>query len=264
MADKIKTDEDGKKIAPVDMPTPSAPDKDKPGKGEGDKDTKVFAGKFKSPEDLEKAYTDLENKLGAQGKELGSLRKTHALLADEFSKNKSEAENAKAEPKTDYEAQLGEIYSQLEAGDISVTEAIKQSNALTAEMTMAQSMTMANKRTQELLADKDAEAAERKFLEDHEDYEELVASGQLQPFIDANPLLVDETIAYFQYKAKEAFEKGKEESERIAKAGDDADKVLKPSAGTPTARTPARQKPLSETELEAKQSATIDKMRGVA
>lgn len=264
MADKIK-EEDGKKVAPVDMPIPPAPTTDKPGKEGGDPDDKTF-GKFKTPEELGKAYTDLEKKFGEQGKELGNLRKSHALLTDEFSKNKSAAEKAKtekAEPKTDYEAQLNEIYSKLENGDISVTEAIKQSNALTAEMTMAQSMNIANKRTQELLADKDAEAAEKKFLEDHSDYEELVASGALQPFIDANPLLVDETIAYFQYKAQENFEKGKEESEKIAKAGDIADQVLK-TPGTPVTRTQARQKPLTEAELEAKQNKTIDEMRGVA
>lgn len=269
MGDTIKTDEDGKKIAPVDMPTPKAPTTDKPEDKGGDKDAKVLAGKFKTPEELEKAYTDLENKLGAQGKELGSLRKTHALLTDELSKKKgADADkDKKAEPATDYDAQLADISARLEAGDISVAEAIKQSNALTAEMTMAQALNVANKRTQELLTDKDADAAEKQFLKDHPDYEELVASGELQPFIDANPMLVDETIAYFQYKAQKAhdegFEKGKEESERIAKAGDEADKVLK-SPGTPVQRTPARQKPLTEAELEAKQNDTLNKMRGAA
>jgi len=262
---KIKTDEDGKKIAPVDMPTPAkAPATDKPAEG-GDSDAKIF-GKFKTPEELGKAYTDLENRFGTQGKELGSLRKSNALLADELTKHKSAAEKAtaKKEPETDYEAKLNDIYTQLEGGEISVLEAIKQSNALTAEMTMAQSMTMANKRTQELLSDKDAEAAEKQFLKDNPDYEELVASGKLQPFIDANPLLVDETIAYFQYKAEERFEAGKAEAERIAKGTENADKVLK-TPGSQIQRTPTRQqKPLTDAELEAKQSQTIDKMRGIA
>jgi len=265
MPDTIKTDEDGKKIAPVDMPIPKAPATDKAADG-GDNTgaTKTF-GKFKTAEELEKAYTDLENKLGTQGKELGNLRKSHALITDELTRHKSATEKAtaKKEPETDYEAQLNDIYTKLEGGDISVLEAIKLSNKLTAEMTMAQSMAMANKRTQELLSDKDAEAAEKQFLKDNPDYEELVASGRLQPFIDKNPLLVDETIAYFQYKAEERFEAGKAEAERIAKGTENANKVLK-TPGSQEQRTPTRQKPLTDAELEAKQNQTIDKMRGIA
>lgn len=264
----FKTDEGGKKVAPVDELTGKTPDKGKQA-GDGAPDAKTFGGKFKSPEELEKAYTDLEKKFGEQGKELGGLRKNQALMTDELTKYRTSAEKKagggeKKEPKTDYEANLNKIYQDLEAGDISVLEAIKQSNALTAEIATAQALNAASRRTQELLVDKDAETAEKQFLKDHPDYEELVQSGKLQPYIDKNPLLVDETIAYFQYKATEAFEKGREESERLAKAGTIADQVLKEPGGTSVQRIPTRQKPLTEAELEAKQSETINKMRGIA
>ena len=104
------------------------------------------------------------------------------------------------EESTNHEDQLNDIYSKLEVGDISVTEAIKQSNALTAEITAKEVITGVNKHTEELAGEKDFETAEKKFFDDHPDYEELVASGKLQPYIDKNPTLVDEMIAYYQYK----------------------------------------------------------------
>lgn len=45
-----------------------------PSSGE-DKEKQSFAGRFKSPEDLEKGYQELEKKLGEQGRELGEARK---------------------------------------------------------------------------------------------------------------------------------------------------------------------------------------------
>ncbi len=152
----------------------------------------------------------------------------------------------------DQQTQLDEIYSKLEAGDISVPEVIKQSNALTAEITAKEVLAGANKRSEEIQGERDFETAEKKFLGDHPDYEELVASGTLQPFIDANPLLVDETIAYFQYKAKEAFEKGKEGSG-----------VVKEVQMGSFPRTPRRRStPLSPEEIERRQFQIVKQMRG--
>ena len=40
-------------------------------KGSQDGDDKVYAGRFKSPEDMEKSYTELEKKMSEQGNEVG-------------------------------------------------------------------------------------------------------------------------------------------------------------------------------------------------
>ena len=43
---------------------------------------KLFAGKYKTTEDLERAYTELQSKLGAQGDELGKLRDLEKRFED--------------------------------------------------------------------------------------------------------------------------------------------------------------------------------------
>jgi len=258
-----KDDEGTKKVAPVDEPNnkdaPAKPDKQP---DEGKKKEEQTFGQFKTAEELAKGYSDLEKKFGTQGKELGTLRNEvaqhRAALAE-----RDKADKQKQEPITDYDAKLNEIYEKLEVGDISVTEAVKQSNALTAEMTMAKAVAESNKRTQEILIDKDAETAESEWHRDHPDYAEVVASGVLQPYIDKNPILVDETVAYFQYKADQRFEEGKAEAERIAKGADIADTVVKEPGGL-APRTPTRQEPLSEDKMLAAQMETLKKMRGQA
>lgn len=257
------TKDDGtKKIAPVDEPTPKAPAKtpDTPVDDGKKPEEKLILGKYKSAEDLAKAHTELENKLGTQGKELGTLRNEvaqHRAAQAEAGKKETK------EPVTDYDAKLNAIYEKLEAGDISVMEAMKQSSALTAEMTMAKAVAESNKRTQEILIDKDAESAESEWHKTYPDYAEVVASGQLQPYIDKNPILIDETVAYFQYKADQRFEEGKAEAEKIAKGAEIADTVVKEPGGL-TPRTPTRQEPLSESQLVATQLETVKKMRGQA
>jgi len=256
------TKDDGtKKIAPVDEPTAKAPETkpDTPAT-EAKPEEKLILGKYKSSDDLAKAHTELENRLGTQGKELGTLRNEvaqHRAAQAEAGKKETK------EPATDYDAKLNEIYEKLEAGDISVTEAVKQSNSLTAEMTMAKAVTESNRRTQELLIDKDAESAESEWHKTYPDYADVVASGELQPYIDKNPILIDETVAYFQFKADQRFEEGKAEAEKIAKGADIADTVVKEPGGL-TPRTPTRQEPLSEDKMLAAQMETLKKIRGQA
>lgn len=57
------------------------------------------------------------------------------------------------------ENQLNEIYQQLEGGDISVTEAIQKSNALTAQIATKEAIDGANQKTREVFANRDVEAA---------------------------------------------------------------------------------------------------------
>lgn len=253
-------DDGTKKIAPVDEPIKAPAKPDTPiDDGKGKKD-ELILGKYKSAEDLAKAHTELEGRLGSQGQELGALRNEvaqHRAAQAEAEKGKRQ----KQEPVTDYDAKLNEIYEKVETGDISVGEALKQSNALTAEMTMATAVQQANKATQDILIDKDAESAEKEWHKTYPDYAEVVASGQLQPYIDKNPILIDETVAYFQYKADQRFEDGKAEAERIAKGAAEADTVVK-EPGVMTPRTPTRQEPLSEDKMLAAQMETLKKMRG--
>jgi len=174
------------------------------------------------------------------------------------------------EKSTDHETQLSEVYEKLESGDISVLEGIKQANALTAEMTTSQAVDAAGKRTQEVFFNKDVQTAQGKFLRDHPDFNEVISSGVLQPYIDKNPI-VDKTIAYFQWKADQGF-KRKEESKTLASFKEDKteqplsdDDLLNHQLRTIEKMKdsrPARRAALSEEEIENQQMDTLKKMRG--
>lgn len=250
------------RVAPVDAPNTSAPatKQDTPDDKGKSAEEKLLFGKYKTPEDAEKGFKELEKKHGDQGRELGTLRQKVAQYEAERAESAKKSAQTRP-PETDYEAKLNTIYDQLENGDISVTEALKQSNALTAEMTRQETLNMAGQRTQELLLDKDAEAAEKQWHKDYPDYQEFVESGQAQEYMKKNPILVDETIAYFQFKADQRFEEGKAEAERIAKGADLADTVVKEPGVSPQ-RKPTRQKPLSNDELVNEQMNTLKRIRG--
>lgn len=172
--------------------------------------------------------------------------------------------------KEDNQTKLDEIYEQLEDGRISTTEAIRQSNALTAEMATKEAIAEANKRTQDLLTDKDVEVAESEWYKTYPDYDEVVASGKLQPYIDRNPLLVDETIAYFQFKADQRFEEGKAETKAASKEPDGMKFLSRDALEDHQMSTvlkmknhrPTRQEPITLKEIENQQMSTLKKMRG--
>ena len=168
--------------------------------------------------------------------------------------------------------QLQEVYQKLEDGVIPVTEAIKQSSILTAKIATEGAVDAAGKRTRDIFINKDVQAAHSKFHEDNPDYTEVVESGKLQPYIDKNPLLVDNTIAYFQYKADQRGFKGEEkdksktveESEKGKKflSGDALEAEQMRTVLNMRDRRPTRQEPITLPEIEAQQMITLQKMRG--
>jgi len=253
------TKDDGtKKVAPVDAPNnPPDPGKDQGTPADKGGEEKLIFGKYKSESEAEKGFKELESTLGKQGQELRTLREKVA------SSQKAAPPEDKAAAKTTdagYQAQLDDIYAKLESGDISVADAIKQSNALTAETTMAIATNAAGKRTEELLLDKDADAAEKQWHNDYPDYDEVVKSGALQPYIQKSPMLIDETVAYFQYKSDQKYEEGRSKAEEEFKNSAIADSVVK---GPGSHRTPIRQtgQKLSEKEIVASQLDRLEKFR---
>ena len=262
MPDKDKTDKDGK-VAPVDAPTSTTAPVDKTDTTVDDKGKtdELILGKYKTQDDLETAYKELESKHGKQSTEVSSLRTAQTDMANKLAKAEADKVKAEGEPKTDYEAQLKEIETQIDNGDITIAEGFRLQGQLVSEMTMAQTLVASEKRTQELLLDKDAEAAEQQWHQDFPDYKDFVESGKAQEYIDKSPMLIDETIAYFMHKETEAEERGRLTAEKTAKGTELTEKVLD-VPGETTPRTPTRRTPMSDDELEAEQLKTIAKMRG--
>ena len=254
------TKDDGtKKVAPIDAPNnPTDPEKDKGTPADKGGEDKLIFGRYKTDEDAAKGFKELEGKLGTQGHELRTLR--DQVAASQKAAKPTEDKAAAKTADSDYQTQLDDIYAKLESGDISVADAIKQSNALTAETTMAIATNAAGKRTEELLLDKDADAAEKQWHNDYPDYDEVVKSGALQPYIQKSPMLIDETVAYFQYKSDQKYEEGRSKAEEEFKNSAIADSVVK---GPGSHRTPIRQtgQKLSEKEIVASQLDRLEKFR---
>lgn len=57
-----------------------------------------------------------------------------------------------------HETKLAEVYEKLESGDISVSDAIRDSNRLTSEMAVTQARNAAGQQTQKIFNDRDAQA----------------------------------------------------------------------------------------------------------
>lgn len=261
-----KKDDGTKKVAPVDQPNNPDLDKGTPDKEEGKEQEPIF-GRYKSMEDAEKGFKELESKLGKQGDELSDLRtkvtsfQEAARAAAEKKGETTQADkNALKASEDDYQTKLQKIYDDLKEGDMSFDEALEKSNALTAEATLALATEAAGKRTQEILLDRDAEAAEAQWNKDHPDYAEVVKSGVLKPYIDKNPVLIDETVAYFMYKGDQKFEEGRTKAEEEAKNAAIADSVVK---GPGAHRIPTRQtgSKMSEKQLLDSQLKRLEEYR---
>ena len=173
--------------------------------------------------------------------------------------------------KTDRKEQLNEIYEKLESGDISVAEGIKQANTLTAELAKAQAVDEAGKRTQEVFFNKDVQAAQEQWQKDYPDYQEFVESGKGQEYMSKNPMLIDQTIAYFQWKADQRFEDEEEPKKPASFKGDKTEKPLTDddllnfqlrTIEKMKNRRPVRQEPITLREIESQQMDTLKKMRG--
>ena len=253
LKEDIMAEEEKGKTIPAGAPIP-------PEKGTEDKKTeapkttvKVGEKEYESPEALADAYGELHSKFGEQGNEVGDLRAANRVLTEqiESAQRAAKAEEGAEKPATDYEAQLTAIYKQVNDGDISVEEAMQQSNALTAQAATAQAVEQSTARFEETLQDRDAEAIQKQFLKDNPDFAKLRASGALEP-IKQGPggEMHDDFSAYHALKATEAFDEGKKEAAKLA-AGDDGTKTVLTKPGESIQQTNKPKGPLSEPDLEA-------------
>jgi len=65
---------------PQDGPDKGHPDTDVGAQQQGHPGQKLWAGKYQTPEDLERSYEELQRKLGEQGQQLGTLQQQYQQL----------------------------------------------------------------------------------------------------------------------------------------------------------------------------------------
>lgn len=242
----------------------SLPEKtDSDNKGQQQQKERVYAGTFKSDEELEKGYVNLKKSYDTQGNEIGTLRANNQSLQQTnetlqrmlttMQENNKPAQEPEP-PKTDYEAELQNIRKEFKKGNIDEDELVLRTNKLTALQVSEDANQKLEKMRTELqnsfnsqLSERDQQVMLKDFHDKYPDFQELVTSGKLEEVKSQNPLH-DDFSAYWALKAQEAFEKGKQEQSEISSGSENTNKVLSdPGTSMQTPKT----KPTSEADIKA-------------
>lgn len=239
------------------MPSGSALPKkeDNAGKDEGDKGGDKLLGKFDTPEDLAKGYTELETLLNKQGTEVGDLRKQNA----ELSAKKEPVKEKGGEDTKSYSDREKEILENIDKGDVELAAGMAELMSLTREETTKEMET-------KFSAHDDKRAAQDlydDFVEDNPLFSELKTAGKLAEVMKTNPMH-DEFSAYFAVKAEldaaSSFEKGQEEALKISKGADGTRRVLG-DTGSQNRDAPVPKKGMSQSEQAGGMLAAIQASR---
>jgi len=264
-------EEPGKGVSQEPQAPAQAPAQAPESQGEAAK----LLGKFDSPEALAKAYQELESAHGRQSSEIGDLRKTKDVLLTQLEQNqkmpgqqsgKREAPPKEAPP--DYDAQITDIASKVDQGELDIAEALK----LTSNITTAKALSMANEQFTKANQAQQAKMVQDQFLKDHPDFMQLQQDGTLQSIMQSNPLH-DQFSAYWAYQAdqqsqakdlaaQEAYEKGKSEVQKLAEGTKVAEKVLSSPGSTMRQSNP--QGPLTPKQVRASMHQVVSKLSGGA
>lgn len=230
---------------PAEEPKTEEPKAHEPQKEES-KEEKLYAGKFKSPEDLEKSYSELERMKGEQGNELGNLRKEKEVLLGQLEQMQAKAKQdapADADKAADIQAQLADISKQVEEGELSIGEGMMRSAQIAAQM--AQENTV--KSVQQMQQQQTVDASKQTFADQNPDFFELQQSGGLEEIKNSLPGFHDDVSAYYAKKAAdsqsalesavaaakaEGIELGKAEGMKLATGDKNTQKVLQKPGGS--------------------------------
>lgn len=208
--------------------------------GNAGEDGKIL-GKFKTPEDLAKAYADLEAKMSKQSNEIGKLRKL-----TEQSQKPPQDEKKNTEPPKNYDEAKAQIEEKVESGELSVTEGMTMIGELVREQTADE----LEQKFDEYDRKRSADEMYSKFINDNPDFLQMDESGALDDVIAQNPMH-DKFSAYLllkgQQEAQSAFEKGKEEALKLAKGAEGTRSILQ-NPGTAAREAPKPKKGMSESE----------------
>jgi predicted RNA-binding protein YlqC (UPF0109 family) len=173
---------------------------------------------------LEKMLQASQSMIGKQGSEIGALR---AKL--------EEMSRPPAGPSDD--EQLSRLYQAMDSGEIDIAEGMRQALAINSKLTASKVMSQLQQQQQQGEVTK----VQEKFLRDNPDYEKVLESGALDPYLEADPL-ADHYTAYHKLKADERVAEitkeyeakilaAKEEGAKLAKGAESAGKVLGKQGG---------------------------------
>lgn len=201
---------------------------------------------------FEKMIAASQSMIGKQSNEIGALR---AKLEELTRQPEGPSEDE----------QLGGILQKMDTGELDIAEGLRQALAINTNLTENRVMA---KLSQQQKQSKIAEIQDN-FLKENPDYNGVVASGVLQPYLDADPLS-DDLMAYHKFKADEkikalqsefeqAKKAAKEEGAKLAKGAEAAGKVLG-KQGSP-AVAPQKVGPRNAQEQRDAMAETLARLR---
>ena len=235
-------------------------------------ETKVYAGKFKSPEELEASYSELQKKLGEQGNRLGETEKERSMLLSHLEQMKAQAPAEQQEEGPDLNAQLAAIAEQVESGDLSIGEGMMQSAAISAQIAQAKTTEGIQQQQQQAVSAN----SQKTFAETYPDFFDMQKSGALEEIKSQRPGFHDDVSAYFEKKAMdtqaataaaieaakaEAFEAGKAEMAKLAGGDKNTSKVLA-TPGNNGQNIGRKSGPISKNDLRQSGLAALQRARG--
>lgn len=236
-------------------------------KPEEETEDKLYLGKFKTPEDMESAYSSLESKFGEQGNEIGALKAERNFLM-----NQANQPAPKEDKLPDYDIELEEIAKQMDEGDISRGEGMKLYGDIQAKKSAAATAVSLQMQQDQNIID----ASRSNFLGQHEDFESVRNSGSLERIKDELPGFHDDVSAFYEYKARESasayqaeletaktesFEAGKAEMAKVAGGAQDTQKVLQTPGGESAKEIGRENVPKTKLELEESGLTALRKAR---
>ena len=249
------------KEADVETPQPT------PGEGKGG-EAPLILGKYKTQDDLVKAHTDLQSKLGEQGNRIGSLEKQVELANQLLTKKSETGSPAQAGDRmAEIDRKLNEVEEKANVGDLTSGEAAKQAALLAAE----KATLISQKQFQEAMKSQQIDKMHTDFKAQHPDFQQLVDSGELEKLKPGT--MHDNYSAYFAYKVNQAQQEGKVAADNAYKKGMDegtklkagvapAGRVLSKPGETVRQANKQPEAPLSSNDLSAGMLSVLQNARG--
>jgi len=234
----------------------------------------LLAGKFKDVADLEKSYTELQAKLGDQGSRLGKAEEERSALLRQLDVMQTKNQEAPIDKgkADDLEQQINNIAQQVEDGDLSIGDGMKQTALISAQI--AQNETV--KGIHEEQSKATVAQSKKAFSDAHPDFFELQKSGVLEPIKNQLPGFHDDISAYYALKAdtlqtemaaavesakQEGIALGKAEMAKIAGGDANTQKVLQ-GGGKSAEKIGRKAGPMKRNELVESGLAALRRARG--
>lgn len=215
--------------------------------------------KFKDSEARDKAYGELETKLGEQGSELGTLRAENKFYKNQI--NQSQKQPApEPEKLPDYDSEIAAIEEQVDNGDIPVGEGMRK----TAEVTARKVEAAATQKFEQQQNQAVMESSRNAFIDQNPDFTEVQQSGALEDIKNSLPGFHDDVSAFYAYQANKtavlhetaiteaetkSFEAGKAEMAKIASGADNTQKVLQVPGSDSTKKIGRKEGPYTQNEM---------------